>query len=434
MDFSWLRSRVRVLRRKAERRPERLELLFGGFQLEEKSLDLLLQWLLMPNSLVQQALAVRAPLCCWADFRGTGLGDAKLEKLLKCLGSMELKLERLYLAANNITHRSTAVLNDFLHNADGLRTLDISSNSLDDSSSFSLLSSLETSSLVTFFLADNLIRNPPALIDRLRRMHRQVLLDETLEDEAKTTAKRMAVLHLPFLCFQRPVKSELRIATPRSQSPALEAPTKNLSIAGSVEVENAIQSLKSMLPELPSDPKDMDQSSTASFLDKINSFIKTVDVSVPISPAAPAAPVPVMQAATPKPALPASLTMPRHTMPGMPLVPQIAPMPLGRAAIPGVPPMAPPTPVTTPGTTAKATFGSKLLMRPPAPPTPLQHLGPTAPMPTGTNETASPTKAAVMAQYEAALLGDGETAPAAPWKSQRKRSRRTSTKTSENLL
>ena len=72
---------------------------------EEKLLDLLLQWLLMPNSLVQQALAVRAPLCCWADFRGTGLGDAKLEKLLKCLGSMELKLERLYLAANNITHR-----------------------------------------------------------------------------------------------------------------------------------------------------------------------------------------------------------------------------------------------------------------------------------------------------------------------------------------
>ena len=42
--------------------------------------------------------------------------------------------------------RSTAVLKDFLHNADGLRTLDISSNSLDDSSSFSLLSSLETSS------------------------------------------------------------------------------------------------------------------------------------------------------------------------------------------------------------------------------------------------------------------------------------------------
>ena len=42
--------------------------------------------------------------------------------------------------------RSTAVLKDFLHNAEGLRTLDISSNSLDDSSSYTLLSSLETSS------------------------------------------------------------------------------------------------------------------------------------------------------------------------------------------------------------------------------------------------------------------------------------------------
>ena len=71
---------------------------------EEKSLDLLLQWLLMPDSLVQQALSVRAPLCCWADFRGTGLGD-ELEKLLKCLHSLELKVERLYLAANNITQR-----------------------------------------------------------------------------------------------------------------------------------------------------------------------------------------------------------------------------------------------------------------------------------------------------------------------------------------
>ena len=72
---------------------------------EEKSLDLLLQWLLMPDSLVQQALSVRAPLCCWADFRGTGLGDEELEKLLKCLRSLELKVERLYLAANNITQR-----------------------------------------------------------------------------------------------------------------------------------------------------------------------------------------------------------------------------------------------------------------------------------------------------------------------------------------
>ena len=36
MDPDWLRSRVRVLRRKAERtEPHRLELVFGGFRLEE---------------------------------------------------------------------------------------------------------------------------------------------------------------------------------------------------------------------------------------------------------------------------------------------------------------------------------------------------------------------------------------------------------------
>ena len=159
--------------------------------------------------------------------------------------------------------RSTAVLKDFLHNADGLRTLDISSNSLDDSSSFSLLSSLESSSqsldchrpsstgifrrtlglyhalswlyhlsifiphrlsespkktlrfgmvmvfppmvfpwasarLVTFFLADNLIRNPPALIERLRRLNRwKLLLDETLPENA--TTKPGMRIHLPFL-------------------------------------------------------------------------------------------------------------------------------------------------------------------------------------------------------------------------------------------
>lgn len=355
-------------------------------------------------------------------------------------------MERLYLAANNITQRSTAVLKDFLHNADGLRTLDISSNSLDDSSSFSLLSSLETSSqLVTFFLADNLIRNPPALIERLRRLNRwKVLLDETLEDSNAKTKKPAMRIHLPFLCFQRPVKSDLPITAPRSQSPAsaLEAPA-NLSIAASVEVDNAIQSLKSMLPELPSHLKDVDQSSTASFLDKINNFIKTVDVSAPISQASQAAPMPVMQAATPKPALQASPPMPAQAAMQRP---QAIRMPFSQPHAMAGPPQVPlqamgtqHVPQTMPGTTAKASFGSNL-MRPPAPPTPptplqhLQHLQPTAPvMPTlGMNDMA-PTKAAVMAQYEAALLGadDGDTAQAAPWKSQRKRTRRTST---ENRL
>jgi hypothetical protein len=210
-----------------------------------------------------------------------------------------------------------------------------------------------------------------------------------------------------------------------------------------------------MLPELPSHLKDMDQSSTASFLDKINNFIKTVDVSAPISQASQAAPMPVMQAATPKPALQASPPMPaiaamqRPQAMRMPLaqVPQVAPaMPFSQPHAMAGPPQVPLQPMgtqhvpqTMPGTTAKASFGSNL-MRPPAPPTPptplqhLQHLQPTAPvMPTlGMNDMA-PTKAAVMAQYEAALLGadDGDTAQAAPWKSQRKRTRRTST---ENRL
>jgi len=63
--------------------------------------------------------------------------------------------------------------------------------------------------LVTFFLADNLIRNPPALIERLRRLNRwKVLLDETLEDSNAKTKKPALRIHLPFLwlfCVMIPI-------------------------------------------------------------------------------------------------------------------------------------------------------------------------------------------------------------------------------------
>eukprot|EP00438_Fugacium_kawagutii_P002137 Skav218487 [mRNA] locus=scaffold538:1243807:1249974:- [translate_table: standard] len=88
-----------------------LELVFGGFSLNAQQLDLVLRWLLAPKSLVQQALEAQAlqepepQLRCWADFRGSGLEDEGLAKLLKCLASMPLVVERLYLQDNSITQR-----------------------------------------------------------------------------------------------------------------------------------------------------------------------------------------------------------------------------------------------------------------------------------------------------------------------------------------
>lgn len=117
----WLRSRVRILRKKSSPRsapltPYRLELVFGGFQLDhfdEDRLDLLLRWLRASKGLVQQGLVAvngnslgsSLSLLCWADFRGSNLQDTGLEKLLKSLAALPLNMERLYLAQNSITSR-----------------------------------------------------------------------------------------------------------------------------------------------------------------------------------------------------------------------------------------------------------------------------------------------------------------------------------------
>lgn len=117
----WLRSRVRILRKKSSPRsapltPYRLELVFGGFQLDhfdEDRLDLLLRWLRASKGLVQQGLVAvngnslgsSLSLLCWADFRGSNLQDTGLEKLLKSLAVLPLNMERLYLAQNSITSR-----------------------------------------------------------------------------------------------------------------------------------------------------------------------------------------------------------------------------------------------------------------------------------------------------------------------------------------
>eukprot|EP00913_Durusdinium_trenchii_P021010 g19743.t1 len=156
------------------------------------------------SGLVQQALnaaayaagvagaSVAPKLPCWADFRGTNLQDEGVEKLLHCLSSMPLLVERLYLASNSITPRSMTVLREFLQQGH-LRALDLAHNSLDDESSFSLLTSLtETETTETtetkvapsapaplsVFLGENFVRNPPALLERLRRVGLRVKLDE----------------------------------------------------------------------------------------------------------------------------------------------------------------------------------------------------------------------------------------------------------------
>ena len=114
----WLRSRVRILRKKSAPQnlpvtPYRLELVFGGFQLDfDDRLDLLLRWLRVSKGLVQQGLVAvngnslgSLSLLCWADFRGSNLQDTGLEKLLKSLAALPLNMERLYLAQNSITSR-----------------------------------------------------------------------------------------------------------------------------------------------------------------------------------------------------------------------------------------------------------------------------------------------------------------------------------------
>ena len=74
----------------------------------------------------------------------------------------------------------------------------------------------------------------------------------------------------------------------------------------------------------------------------------------------------------------------------------------------------------SPTATAQPAIVGTKSIRPPAPPAP-------PPPPGGDTKPKSPRKASVLAEYEAALLGEtGDGDVEAPWKSQRRRARRTS--------
>ncbi|CAJ1337702.1 unnamed protein product [Effrenium voratum] len=240
----WLAHRVRVLCKPSCPSPTRLELIFGNFDLSPTHWDLLLTWLAAPNGLAQQAAAgARGPLPVWADFRNAKVGDSELEALVRCLtkspGPGTLGLERLWLADNEITNKSVAALRN-LH-LGNLRDLDLAGNILDDASSFSLISSLaEANSVCTVFLAGNLIRNPPALVERLHKAGIKVHLDEVPGDSPR--------MSLPQFCFQRAVKSDLpRPAKRKGRTTPVKMESE--SPDADSEVSAAIRSMKAMLVE-----------------------------------------------------------------------------------------------------------------------------------------------------------------------------------------
>lgn len=272
------------------------------------------------------------------------------------------------------------VLREFLQQGH-LRALDLAHNSLDDESSFSLLTSLtETETTETtetkvapsapaplsVFLGENFVRNPPALLERLRRVGLRVKLDEVVNEFSSTRT-----LYLPYLCFQKAIKSELPIEPtyqfkwmPREVPDAQQDHKLNGSTdlkPASTLVDSALRSLKNMLPSFPS-------------------FLS--DQSVP------------------------SFTT---TSPG-----QVVP-----------PPPPPPPSMANLGNSATGTLST------PATPTP-----PMATAGTQADVAASATSLSpfleemkeTIRKYEAALLGDDKETPEpeAPWKSQRRRLRRSS--------
>ena len=152
------------------------------------------------------------------------------------------------------------------------------------------------------------MRNPPALLERLRRAGIRVKLDETPQVSEATD------LYLPYVCFQEAVKSELPIETSyqfkRSkileartlenftrQKELLEATkvsTDSVVMSANAEVENALRSLKGMLPgtqmtqESPAPSYNSENPSFAPLLTPFSQAIST-SATVPHTPQTPQA-------------------------------------------------------------------------------------------------------------------------------------------------
>lgn len=236
--------------------PKRLELSFAGVDLPDR-LPELLAWLRAPRGLAQQALvASNADFSCWADFRGTCLQDSDAAELLGCLGN--LRVARLWLASNSLTQKSAGRLRDFVQRAEGLRDLDLACNDLDDEAVFGLISALATRKRYQrwLYLAGNQVRNPPALLERLRRAGVHVCLDEASSDLPSDGDH----ICLPYFCFQSPDTVD--------RDPGLEKPGEakqihteleeeravpSLSAKASKDVTSALRTLRTIIP--PSDPE-----------------------------------------------------------------------------------------------------------------------------------------------------------------------------------
>eukprot|EP00931_Biecheleriopsis_adriatica_P115101 TRINITY_DN90938_c0_g1_i1.p1 TRINITY_DN90938_c0_g1~~TRINITY_DN90938_c0_g1_i1.p1 ORF type:complete len:766 (+),score=172.32 TRINITY_DN90938_c0_g1_i1:45-2342(+) len=232
---TWMTERVRVLA--ASKVPVRLELRFGGFAgcRDGAWLESLCRWLSKPGCLVRKAQAAlqasyessgskhgKAPgLACWADFRGAGVGDEELCRLLRCFEDLSLRVERLWLSENSISLRSEEALHR-LTVAAGLhmQELHIANNELGDASVFSLLSAVSATTEpsagapVWVFLSGNTVQDPTAVLERLHRAGASFSLDDSWTLKSGTASKSLALpdvaLLLPDFCFQD-VDSELPI-------------------------------------------------------------------------------------------------------------------------------------------------------------------------------------------------------------------------------
>ncbi|CAE7217773.1 unnamed protein product [Symbiodinium natans] len=274
----WLASRVQVVAsRQSPAAPKRLELTFAGVDLPDR-LPELVAWLRAPRGLAQQALeAADADFVCWADFRGTRLQDSDAADLLECLGN--LRVARLWLASNSLTQKSAGRLRDFVHHADCLRDLDLACNDLDDEAVFGLISAMAARSRCYqrwLYLAGNQVRNPPALLERLRRSGVHVCLDE----EPSDIPREVDQICLPHFCFQgpdmvdrdpgldQPEGREGREGREGEEASSRKTPAvPNLSAKASKDVTSALRALRTMIPpESDQTPQAMPQAGPTGLL------------------------------------------------------------------------------------------------------------------------------------------------------------------------